>query len=102
MNRFLIYFVYVVAFANILYFLNENNLSCIGVFALVAILTSFFSKNKAIILGVAIVVANVVCAGCERRQEGFKGGKGNPIKKLGMNLAKIGNNVEKIRIKMNA
>jgi len=101
MNRFLIYFVYVVAFANILYFLNENNLSCIGVFTLVAILTSFFSKNKAIILGVAIVVANVVCAGSERRQEGF-GGKGNFIKKLVKNLAKIGNNVDKIRIKMNA
>ena len=70
MHRFLAYFVYIVVFANLLYFFNENNYTCIGMFVLTAILTSFFSKNKVIILGVAIVVGNVLCVG-ERWKEGF-------------------------------
>ena len=71
MHRFLAYFVYLVAFVNLLYFFNENNYKCIAMFVLTAILTSFFSKNKVIILGVAIVVGNVLCVG-ERWKEGFR------------------------------
>ena len=101
MNRFVTYFVYVVALANILYFFKENNFLCIGVFALVAILTSFFSKNKVIILGVAIVVANVVCAG-DRWKEGFKTKRNRKVDKKTMDLInkvddiydKLINNVE--------
>lgn len=87
MHRFLAYFVYLVAFVNLLYFFNENNYKCIAMFVLTAILTSFFSKNKVIILGVAIVVGNVLCVG-ERWKEGFGWKKGK--KKMKKKIADAG------------
>jgi hypothetical protein len=70
MKKAVLYFVYFVALANILFFLYAKDFMCIGVFLLAALLTSFFSKNKVLILAVAIVVGNVVCFGNLCR-EGF-------------------------------
>lgn len=70
MKKAVLYFVYFVALANVLFFLYAKDFMCIGVFLLAALLTSFFSKNKVLILAVAIVVGNVVCFGNLCR-EGF-------------------------------
>lgn len=70
MKKAVLYFVYFVALANLLFFLYAKNTSCVGVFFLAALLTSFFSKNKIVILVVAMVVGNVLYFG-ERSKEGF-------------------------------
>ena len=104
MKKAVLYFVYFVALANVLFFLYAKDFMCIGVFLLAALLTSFFSKNKVLILAVAIVVGNVVCFGNLCR-EGF-GRKRNKavdekINEMKTNVIAMNTKVDDITTKIN-
>jgi mannitol-specific phosphotransferase system IIBC component len=71
-HPFVLYFVLMVALANLLYLSVDGNLAFAAVFLLVGFLTSFFSKNMTVILVIAIVATNVLQFGSSiRTSEGF-------------------------------
>jgi sugar phosphate permease len=55
-NRFLLYALLAVALIDVLYLLNTRDFTSVIVFILVAVLTTFFSKNMIIVLFVAICI----------------------------------------------
>lgn len=55
-NRFLLYTLLAVALIDVLYLLNTRDFTSVIVFILVAVLTTFFSKNMIIVLFVAICI----------------------------------------------
>jgi len=59
-HPFVLYFVLMVALANLLYLSVGGNMAFAAVFLLVGFLTSFFSKNMTVILVIAIVATNVL------------------------------------------
>ena len=59
-HPFVLYFVLMVALANLLYLSVGGNMAFAVVFLLVGFLTSFFSKNMTVILVIAIVATNVL------------------------------------------
>jgi hypothetical protein len=59
-HPFVLYFVLMVALANLLYLSVGGNMAFAAVFLLVGFLTSFFSKNMTAILVIAIVATNVL------------------------------------------
>ena len=71
-NRFVLYFIFFLAIANLFIFVLSNDLKSVGVFLLVGLLTSFFSKNMVVIMVVSMVVTNVIRIGSNSR-DGFKG-----------------------------
>ena len=74
-HPFVLYFVLMVALANLLYLSVEGNMAFAAVFLLVGFLTSFFSKNMTVILVIAIVATNVLQFGSGvRASEGFAEG----------------------------
>ena len=58
-NRIVLYFVFILAIGNLVYLGTSNDLTTIGIFALVGFLTSFFSKNMIVILCIALVVSTI-------------------------------------------
>ena len=58
-NRIVLYFVFILAIGNLVYLGTSNDLTTIGIFALVGFLTSFFSKNMIVILCIALVVSAI-------------------------------------------
>lgn len=80
-HPFVLYFVLMVALANLLYLSVEGNMAFAAVFLLVGFLTSFFSKNMTVILVIAIVATNVLQFGSGvRASEGFAEGNENEKK----------------------
>jgi len=74
-HPFVLYFVLMVALANLLYLSVGGNMAFAVVFLLVGFLTSFFSKNMTVILVIAIVATNVLQFGSGlRTSEGFAEG----------------------------
>lgn len=69
-NKFILYFIFVVAVGNLFHFVFSQDLMSVGVFIAAGLLTSFFSKNMVVIMVVAMVVANVIRLG--QGPEGFK------------------------------
>lgn len=59
-HPFVLYFVLMVALANLLYLSVEGNMAFAAIFLLIGFLTSFFSKNMTVILVIAIVATNVL------------------------------------------
>ena len=55
-NRFLLYALLAIALIDVLYLLNTRDFTSVIVFILVAVLTTFFSKNMIIVLFVAICI----------------------------------------------
>ena len=55
-NRFLLYGLLALALIDVLYLLNTRDFTSVIVFILVAVLTTFFSKNMVIVLFVAICI----------------------------------------------
>ena len=55
-NRFLLYGLLAIALIDVLYLLNTRDFTSVIVFILVAVLTTFFSKNMVIVLFVAICI----------------------------------------------
>ena len=77
-HPFVLYFVLMVALANLLYLSVDGNMAFAAVFLLVGFLTSFFSKNMTVILVIAIVATNVLQFGSGvRASEGFAEGNEN-------------------------
>jgi len=73
-NRFILYFIFILAIGNIFHFTFSYDLTSVGVFIAAGLLTSFFSKNMIVILVIAMVVANIFRYG-NRDSEGFRSKK---------------------------
>lgn len=73
-NRFILYFIFILAVGNLFHFVFSNDLMSVGVFIVSGLLTSFFSKNMVVIMVISMVVTNVIRVG--GGTEGFesKGG----------------------------
>lgn len=70
-NKYVLYFVLFLAVSNLLGFLVMGNITSIIFFGLVAYLTSFFSKNKIVILSIPLVLTSVLMVGA-RVKEGLE------------------------------
>jgi hypothetical protein len=58
-NRIVLYFIFILAFFNMIYFLITNDISSFIVLILVGFLTSFFSKNMIVILVIALAISHI-------------------------------------------
>lgn len=67
-NKYVLYFVLFLAVSNILGFLMMGNITAIIFFSLVAYLTSFFSKNKIVILSIPLVLTSVLMVGAKVKE----------------------------------
>jgi len=70
-NRFVLYFLFIIALLQLIYFLNINDMFSFSSLILVGLLTSFFNKNMTIILLVAIVFTHVIKYGRKSYTEGM-------------------------------
>jgi hypothetical protein len=68
-NKFVLYFVFILAVGNLFNFVFRQDLMSVGVLLATGLLTSFFSKNMVVIMIIAMVVANVVQFG---NRDGFQ------------------------------
>jgi len=59
-NRFILFFILIVAFGNLVFQTKTGDWQFVMVFILTGVLTSFFSKNMTIILTISMAVANVL------------------------------------------
>ena len=59
-NKYVLYTLLLLAILNVLAFLMTNNFVSLAVFALIGLLTSYFTKNMVVILLVAIVVSGFI------------------------------------------
>ena len=71
-NRFILYFIFILAVGNLFHFVFSNDLMSVGVFIVAGLLTSFFSKNMVVIMVISMVVTNVIRVG--GGTEGFESG----------------------------
>lgn len=71
-NRYVLYFVFIVAVGNLLALFAIGDMNSAVVFVIVGFLTSFFSKNMVVILCVCMAVTNILKYGAARYSEGFK------------------------------
>ena len=71
-NRFVLYFIFMVAIGNLFLFVFENDIMSVGVFFTAGLLTSFFSKNMVVIMVTAMVVANIIRFGSRNGRDGFE------------------------------
>jgi len=68
-NKFVLYFVFVLAVGNLFNFVFRQDLMSVGIFIATGLLTSFFSKNMTVIMVLSMVVANVFQIG--KGRDGF-------------------------------
>jgi hypothetical protein len=61
-NKLVLHVVFAIAFLMILCFLMTNNIDGLVYFVILALVTSYFSKNMIIILGVPVVLVNLFAA----------------------------------------
>ena len=69
-SKFLLYVVTIIALVYVVQLLNEGKNNMVAVFVVVALLSSYFSKNMIINLGIAIV-ATILIGSANILQEGF-------------------------------
>tara|TARA_B100001059_G_scaffold231918_1_gene268715 strand:+ start:1303 stop:2061 length:759 start_codon:yes stop_codon:yes gene_type:complete len=86
-NKFLLYVIAIIALVYVVQMLNEGKNNMVAVFVIIALLSSFFSKNMVINLGIAII-GTILISSSNILQEGFeedsKHGKKKKKKKEGM------------------
>lgn len=70
-NKFVLYFVFMLAVGNLFHFVFRQDLMSVGIFIAAGLLTSFFSKNMTVIMVIAMVVANIFQIG--KGRDGFAG-----------------------------
>jgi len=58
-NRVVLYFLALLALGDIVYFLSRNDITSLAVLVLVAMLTTFFSKNMVVVLVIALCITHV-------------------------------------------
>ena len=68
-NKFVLYFVFVLAVGNLFHFVFRQDLMSVGIFIATGLLTSFFSKNMTVIMVITMVVANIFQIG--KGRDGF-------------------------------
>lgn len=73
-NKYVLYVVLFIAVTNVLGYLAIEDFDSVACFAAIGALTSYFSKNMIVILGVALIGTNIVFAN-NRILEGMKGKK---------------------------
>ena len=71
-NRWVLYFLFVLSFGNIVYLGSSNDFGNIFIFALIGFLTTFFSKNMVVILCIALVFSSLIHYGTGMKYEGFE------------------------------
>ena len=95
-NKLVLHVVFAIAFLMILCYLMTNNLGALVYFVVLALVTSYFSKNMIIILGVPVVLVNIFAPKTSGSSiEGFTDNSNNSNNKLGNNNSdrnKLGNN----------
>ena len=74
-NKYVLYVVLFLAITNVLGYLMVKDFESLALFISLGLITSYFSKNMIIIMGVAMFGTNVVFASNKIR-EGFKEGVG--------------------------
>lgn len=74
-NKMVLNIVFVITVLNILGYLTMGNFEAVILFILVAGLTSFFSKNMIIVLGIPLIVANLYGMRVVRSFEGLENKK---------------------------
>ena len=70
-NRTILNVVFVIAILNLIGYLMIGSIHDVVYFILVALLTSYFSKNMIIVLGVPLVLVNLFSLRNTRQREGF-------------------------------
>ena len=70
-SKFLLYVVAIIALVYVVQLLNEGNNNLVAVFVVIALLSSYFSKNMIVNLGIAIV-ATILVGSANILQEGFE------------------------------
>lgn len=73
-NKYVLYVVLFIAVTNVLGYLAIEDFDSVACFAAIGALTSYFSKNMIVILGVALIGTNIVFAN-NKILEGMKGKK---------------------------
>lgn len=74
-NKFVLYFVFVVALLNLLFSATKRDYLFCAIFILTGFIVAFFNKNMTVILVCTIAIANIVSAlvgGGKRQFEGMK------------------------------
>jgi len=71
-NRFILYFIFFIALADLYYLTVAGDFFSVSIFILIGFLTSFFSKNMMIIFFIALTVTNILKYGTKIRHEGFE------------------------------
>jgi len=79
-SKFLLYVVAIIALVYVVQLLNEGNNNLVAVFVVIALLSSYFSKNMIVNLGIAIV-ATILVGSANILQEGFDDKEGMGHKK---------------------
>ena len=74
-NQFVLYFIFIIAVANLFHFVFANDIMSVGTFIATGLLTSFFSKNMIVIMVISIVVTHVIRIGNGNTRDGFKSKK---------------------------
>ena len=71
-NQFVLYFVFLLALVEIVYFLNIWDLRSVVFFLIVGFLASFFSKNMIVILTITLALTNIMKFGVRPAVEGME------------------------------
>lgn len=72
-NRFVLYFVLLLALADLLYLAMGGEYISVAIFLLSGFVTSFFSRNMMVVMCIAMVITNILKYGTDiRMQEGLK------------------------------
>uniref|UniRef100_A0A6C0EAX5 Uncharacterized protein n=1 Tax=viral metagenome TaxID=1070528 RepID=A0A6C0EAX5_9ZZZZ len=75
-NKFVLYFLFLLALVQIVYFLNIFDLRSVVFFLIVGFLASFFSKNMIVILFVTLALTNIMKYGVRPSLEGMENAEG--------------------------
>ena len=71
-NRFVMYFILVLAIADLLFLAVGGELMLVATFLLIGFVTSFFSKNMVVIMTVAMATVNIIRFGTGQKFEGLE------------------------------
>jgi hypothetical protein len=92
-NKYFLYFIFIIAFFNLLGYLGSKNYKAIVCFGLITFLTTFITKNMSIVLLVAIIITVIVTPFLSLVKEGMDNIKTDDKKKDKNNESKENNNM---------
>lgn len=61
-NKYVLYFIAFLAITNIIAFMRTDNYNGLSVFALTGFISTYYTKNMSVILGLSLVLSNIVSA----------------------------------------